>query len=310
MSAAQLDPSVSIIVPTYNEDADIGRTLAALSNLRYRNKEVIVVDDASTDRTVERVREYVRRCGFKLIRQGSNRGVAAARNEGIKQAAGEIVVILNADVSPEPDFLDRIVPHYRQSCDYLLVESCVANQEYLFPRFLEAEHHFLYDGQAWINWTEGFSCRKSAALAVGLFPEEIPGASGEDAVFGERLERRFLKVIDKTIVVHHIAPATLRAYWRQRLGRGRGISFRRFFLDQGSLLDLSFLSVKFTARALVDTLMIIPIARRALRVSRFSTRGRADWLRFAWATLVERWGETLGMWMGVAYTLGRRPERE
>jgi glycosyltransferase involved in cell wall biosynthesis len=309
VSIAQHDPLVSIIVPTYNEAADIVGTLDALSTLRYRNKEVIVVDDASADSTVERVSEYVRRFGFKLTRQPANRGVAAARNEGIRQAAGEIVVILNADVSPDPDFLDRIVPHYRQTCDYLLVESCVANQERLFPRFIEAEHHFLYDGQAWINWTEGFSCRRSAALAVGLFPEQIPGASGEDAVFGERLERRFRKVIDKSIVVHHIAPATLSAYWKQRLGRGRGISFRQFFLHERSLWDLSFLAFKVTARALVDTIMIVPIVRRARHVSRCSPRGRADWLRFTWATLIERWGETLGMWMGVAYILGRRPGR-
>lgn len=298
-------PLVSIIVPTYNEEADIQRTLDALVNQHYKKRQVIVVDGASTDRTVELVATYKDRLALKVIRQTENKGVASGRNEGIKAASGEILVLLNADVAPEPDFLDKITPHYQNACDYLLVESRVANQEQLYARFIEAEHHFLYDGQTSINWTEGFSCRKSAALAVGMFPEELPGAAGEDGVFGGRLEKRFRKVIDKSIIVPHIAPGNLRDYWRQRLGRGRGISFRRLYLDKASVRQVQVLCIKCTLRALLDMVTIVPVARRAYRISRFSSRGLGDWLAFFWVALVEQWGETIGMLLGLSFFVSR-----
>ncbi len=298
-------PLVSVIIPTYNEQEDIRRTLKALAQQNYLNKEVIIVDNASTDRTVEIVFEYVRSHQFKLVRRPVSEGVAASRNVGIMQATGEILLILNADVFPDPGFLDQIVSHYENDCDYLLVESRVANQEQLYARFIESEHHFLYDGQTSINWTEGFSCRKSAALAVGLFPDEIPGAAGEDGVFGERLDKQFRKVIDKSIVVPHVAPGNLREYWRQRLGRGRGISFRRLYLDKALTHQVGIMCGKCTVRALFDTLTIVPVALRAFRISRFSSRGQEDWLPFLWVALVEQWGETIGMWLGLSFFVSR-----
>src|SRR5688572_11069739 len=93
--------SVSIIVPTYNEEEDITRTMDALAAITYRPLEVIVVD-ASKDRTPEIIRGYEGRiAGLRLIPQGAKPGVSAARNVGLKAATGDLVVILNADVFPE-----------------------------------------------------------------------------------------------------------------------------------------------------------------------------------------------------------------
>src|SRR5688572_14703074 len=102
--------SVSIIIPTYNEEEDIARTMDAMAALSPHPLEVIVVD-ASRDRTPEIVRSYEGRIpGLRLIRQGSKPGVSAARNDGLHAATGNIVVILNGDVFPPPDFIDCILP--------------------------------------------------------------------------------------------------------------------------------------------------------------------------------------------------------
>ena len=123
----------SIIIPTYNEEHDITETLEALLKLDYPDKEIIVVDD-STDRTPDIVRGYTDH-GVRLIHPGGG-GRCEARNLGIREAAGEILVILNADVHPRPDFLRRLVPHYEQGADYVLVLGKVSNLDNLFARYI------------------------------------------------------------------------------------------------------------------------------------------------------------------------------
>ena len=120
----------SIIIPTYNEEADIGETLNALTQLRHAEKEILIVDD-STDRTPAIVSSYADK-GVKLIRPNRRGGRCEARNLGILKASGEIIVILNADVRPRPDFLDRLTSHYESGYDYVLVASHVSNQDSFF----------------------------------------------------------------------------------------------------------------------------------------------------------------------------------
>ncbi|MBI5348787.1 MAG: glycosyltransferase family 2 protein [Chloroflexi bacterium] len=94
---------VSIIIPTYNEADDIRQTLDSLVALDYEDKEIIVVD-ASQDNTPQIVRSYSTK-QVTLIIQSRGKGRAAARNEGILAARGEIVIILNADVRLPSDFI-------------------------------------------------------------------------------------------------------------------------------------------------------------------------------------------------------------
>ena len=87
-------PRVSVVIPAYNAEAFIQRTLASVLGQEYAELEVLVVDDGSTDDTpdiVETFRDQVR-----LIRQ-ANSGVAVARNRGIAEARGEFVAFLDHD---------------------------------------------------------------------------------------------------------------------------------------------------------------------------------------------------------------------
>jgi len=228
------EPMVSIVIPTYNEEKDIRGTLRRLVSLTYEKREIIVVDE-STDQTPNIVRELERQ-GVRLVRQSSKtnkKGRSAARNVGILEAQGEIVVVLNADVHLPPDFIEQILPHYEDGAGYVLVQAETLNKESLFPEYVDAQGHFNFDGQDWINWTEGFSCLREAAIAVGLFPDDfpVPLEAGEDGAFGEALEKRYKKVIDRSIVVRPVQPATLRGFWKQRKGRGRGGPQVKFFLQ-------------------------------------------------------------------------------
>ena len=228
----------SIIIPTYNEQHDIARTLDAVTALDYSDKEVIVVDD-STDATPEIVKRYASR-GVRLIRPERRGGRCEARNRGIQEATGEVVVILNADVRPPPDFIRRVLPYYEQGYDYVLVRSCVTNPEALYARYVESMAAVDHQGDpSWMEWTEGFSCRREVAIKAGLFPTgfTVPICAGEDGYFGNGLRRiGARKKIDFDIIVPHVAPATFREYWHIRKGRGKGCPQVRIFLEGWSVV--------------------------------------------------------------------------
>lgn len=294
------DLSFSIVVPSYNEEADIRRTCDALVELHYPHKEVIVVDGASTDSTVSIVDEYVKKHGFTLIRETRRRGVSAARNTGIRKAKGDVVVVLNADVFPRQDFLERIAAHYAKGAQYVCVDSQVVNTDYLFPRFVQASHQHYFGGGEHVGWTEGFSCHREPAIRAGLFPEGIPGAGGEDVVFFDRLCRIGCRgVVDKSIIVPHVMPETLRGFWAQWTGRGNAVPFlRRYVLG----MPLWLLFVNRLAASLVSLLRIatvLPLVFKAAALCKHSQCGYRDFFLFmatdVVCTIAHRYGEWRGM---------------
>lgn len=287
---------VSVIVPTYNEAADIARTMDALVSLAYESLEVVVVDDASQDGTLDIVRSYQERIpSLRILPQALNRGVAASRNVGLREAEGDIVVILNADVFPDPDFVEQILPHYHDGADYLLVNSKVAN-EGLYPRYIQAQHEYMLEEHGDLEWSEGYSCRRKAALEVGGFPEEFPGASGEDAVFGDRMRERFRRAADFSIVVPHVAPDSLTTFWSQRRGRGRGGAYRLHAFDKKPV------RWGIALRSLLGTWLLVGVVFPALvyvlRLIQYSPRGVLDTLPFLWVRSLEMLAVQAGYWRG------------
>lgn len=291
-------PLVSIVIPTYNEAEDIACTLDACVAIKYPNKEIIVVDD-SEDATPEVVAGYAK-AGVQLVRRERNHGGrCGARNEGIERSRGEIVVILNADVCPNPDFLDRVLPHYEHDKDFVLVESEVANVERLFARYNEAMHRRLNDGTNWVDWTEGFSCRREAALRVGMFPTPpITIMAGEDHYFSRKLAKAgYRRVLDRSICVPHVAPARLGDYWAAQ--KIRTFPPTSYFLEGKPLWYLTLKAPAKTLRNLLRVLLVVPEAIEAWKLSQCSPRGRADWLPFWWAGAIREAAIAFGEWQGL-----------
>lgn len=94
---------VSVIIPTFNRSHLIGKTIDSVLNQTYRNFEIIVIDDGSTDNTREVVRSY-----GDVVRyfKQTNSGVAAARNTGIAMSEGEYISFLDSDDTFLPDNLE------------------------------------------------------------------------------------------------------------------------------------------------------------------------------------------------------------
>jgi len=89
-------PLVSVIIPTYNRADIVKRAISSALNQTYQNLEIIVIDNASSDNTVEAVGEFSDR-RVKFIQHPINKGPAASRNTGIRNVSGEYVAFLDSD---------------------------------------------------------------------------------------------------------------------------------------------------------------------------------------------------------------------
>lgn len=100
-------PKVSVIIPVYNRENLIRRAIDSVLRQSYRDYEIVVVDDGSTDSTPRELDSYGGQ--IKVIRQ-ANRGPYAARNAGIKSSEGEYIAFLDSDDEWFPERLAKQVP--------------------------------------------------------------------------------------------------------------------------------------------------------------------------------------------------------
>ncbi len=107
-------PKVTIMVPACNEEGCLAKTLNSLLALRYpKDKlQIIVIDDGSTDNTLETARSFEK--DGVLVLTKPNGGKGTALNMGLKHAAGEFVACLDADSVVEPDVLKKMLGHFRK----------------------------------------------------------------------------------------------------------------------------------------------------------------------------------------------------
>ncbi len=136
---------LSIVIAAYNEERRIGESLVRIDKyLKARNgdAEIIVVDDGSTDHTSQVVAEYKSEINnLKIIRYPVNRGKGYALRQGVLLAAGELILLTDADLSTPIEELSRL-------------EACIANDKYdivIGSRGLESSE--IIEKQPW--WRQG-----------------------------------------------------------------------------------------------------------------------------------------------------------
>lgn len=100
---------VTVIIPTFNEEKVIGECLASLAKQTWKDMEIIVVDDGSTDKSTEVVSTtHYSLLTIHLLQQ-QHKGPGEARNLGAKLAKGEILVFVDADMTFDSDFIEKLV---------------------------------------------------------------------------------------------------------------------------------------------------------------------------------------------------------
>lgn len=97
----------SVIIPLYNKEKYVENTLKSILNQSYTSFEVLIINDCSTDSSVEKVIPFLSD-KIKLIHHARNKGLSAARNTGIQNATANYITFLDADDIWKPHFLETI----------------------------------------------------------------------------------------------------------------------------------------------------------------------------------------------------------
>ena len=137
-------PRVAVLIPAYNEEKVIVRTIRSVLNSDYKNLHVIVVDDGSTDRTAEvTAAAYVQEiaAGRVQVLTKSNGGKAAALNYGLKRISEEIFVGIDADTVIAADAISKLIPHFEDATIGAMAGNAkVGNRVNLWTRWQALEY--------------------------------------------------------------------------------------------------------------------------------------------------------------------------
>lgn len=105
---------ISVIIPTLNEEKFVGNLLEDLKKQRWDRFEVIVVNGLSKDATGEVVRSFIGKIQYLRLVQSLKNGVSKQRNLGARQAKGDLLVFLDADIRIPEDFLEKVWQEFSQ----------------------------------------------------------------------------------------------------------------------------------------------------------------------------------------------------
>lgn len=111
---------LSILIPVYNEEKTIEMLLAKVNalNIPHTQKEIIIIDDGSTDQTIKNIEKFLKIRNITLIKHDVNKGKGAAIRSGLHRATGDYVIIQDADLEYNPsDIASLIKPIYEKKAE-------------------------------------------------------------------------------------------------------------------------------------------------------------------------------------------------
>jgi cellulose synthase/poly-beta-1,6-N-acetylglucosamine synthase-like glycosyltransferase/peptidoglycan/xylan/chitin deacetylase (PgdA/CDA1 family) len=297
----QIRTPVSVIVPAYNEAANIAATVRSLITSDYPALEVIVVDDGSSDGTADIVERLGLR-GVRVIRQ-ANAGKPAALNTGIRAARADLVVLVDGDTVFQEDTVYRLVQGFADpAVGAISGNTKVANRRRLLGRWQHLEYviGFNLDRRMY----DVLRCMPTIPGAIGAFRRQmLIGVGGvpadtlaEDTDLTMAVLRAGWQVTyEETAIAWTEAPSSLRQLWRQRYRWCYGTmqamwKHRRSIVESGSGGRLGRRSLPYLAIFQV----LLPLAAPAVDV--FALYGL---LFLPWSQLVLAW---LGLFLLQALT--------
>jgi glycosyltransferase involved in cell wall biosynthesis len=214
------NPLVSVVVPTYNRVRQLPGAIDSILGQTYRNLEVIIVDDGSTDDTQQMLRGYGER--IRVITQ-QNAGPAIARNRGIAVARGEIIAFLDSDDQWLPTKLERQVRSLEAAGPEVTCSLCnctvlYANGE-TTSTFAIADTMPNCPTGMWLNpvevllnrfvmFNQAVAIRREVLERVGYFDESLRFGEDYELPFRLALAGPWTIIRDELVVYHEASPGS------------------------------------------------------------------------------------------------------
>ena len=217
-------PALSVVVPCFNAQGTIEGCLRSILRSRYRDFEMVVVDDGSdeTDATaaiVKSLRDQDAR--VRYFRLPANRGAAEARNVGAAQAEGEFVLFIDSDAQVLPDTLQNFMARI-QECDAVTgiyhAESLTACWAGRYKALL---NHYFFSQSGVVEYSLFGGAIAGMRAAVfreigGYDSAKVGKLEYEHEELSERLTPRYRNILDPSVQVRHAFPGwrrLTRNYW-------------------------------------------------------------------------------------------------
>lgn len=207
---------ISVVIPLYNKESSIQKTIESVLVQTYKDFELIIVDDGSTDNSVNIVECISVNNQLKLIRK-SNGGVSSARNEGINNASGDYIAFLDGDDLWEPTYLEEM---YKLILDYpdagiygLGIGKKVGKA--INTNFTKLSNGFrgvvdnIWDDDLMLCWTSSSSCCSRQKLGNIRFNENL--THGEDLDVWLQLMHKGPAVFYNKTLAYYVQDAENRA---------------------------------------------------------------------------------------------------
>ena len=141
---------VTVIIPAYNASKYIKRCVMSLKNQTYKNIEIIVINDGSTDNT----KEIVEKLNVKLINK-ENGGVSSARNMGLKIATGDYITFVDSDDYVEKNYIESVVDIINKK-DYDIIETPLLFEAYRKGKVLLYTEYKLKGDKESLDFSKGY----------------------------------------------------------------------------------------------------------------------------------------------------------
>jgi glycosyltransferase involved in cell wall biosynthesis len=257
---------ISVIIPVKNAEKDLERCLAALRASDYADYECIVVDDGSSDRSAE----VAERHGALVLSANPSRGPAAARNCGAREARGDILFFIDADVCVAPDSLSRVAANFAADAGLDAVigsyDDSPDSPDFLsqYKNLMHAYVHQSAQEAASTFWSGCGAIRKAVFEKYAGFSENYARPAIEDIELGYRLTadgRRIL--LDKQLQVKHLKAWS---FWRLLKTDifDRGIPWTELILRDANMPN--DLNVQISQRISVALVYLLVIAVAGMAV--------------------------------------------
>tara|TARA_B100000965_G_C19596860_1_gene760666 strand:- start:2913 stop:3890 length:978 start_codon:yes stop_codon:yes gene_type:complete len=196
-------PFLSIIITTYNEQKYIHACLESIYKNNFKNIEVLIVDDASTDKTIKIIKKFP----VKLFILKKNKGAAFAKNFAIKKAKSNFIFFIDADATLQKNILSKMIKiikkHKNLSGINGIWSDTPINKGY-FPKYQSVDMNFAMKSMAKkkysFHWGNGSLIKKKILLDLGGFNEKFKGAGAEDYELALRIPKNKKFLVKKNLI--------------------------------------------------------------------------------------------------------------